>query len=45
MSAEKRVAAYLELRRRMDAEAVELLVAGGNRFAAYHMQQAQLSPG
>ena len=39
MSVEKRVAAYLELASK-DAEAVELLVAGGNRFAAYHMQQA-----
>ena len=39
MSVEKRVAAYLELASK-DAEAVELLMAGGNRFAAYHMQQA-----
>jgi HEPN domain-containing protein len=39
MSVEKRVAAYLELASK-DAEAVELLVTGGNRFAAYHMQQA-----
>jgi HEPN domain-containing protein len=39
MSVEKRVAAYLELATK-DAEAAELLVAGGNRFAAYHMQQA-----
>lgn len=39
MSVEKRVAAYLELASK-DAEAVELLMAGGNRFAAYHLQQA-----
>lgn len=39
MSVEKRVAAFLELASK-DAEAVDLLVAGGNRFAAYHMQQA-----
>jgi hypothetical protein len=36
MSVEKRVAAYLELATK-DAEAAELLVAGGNRYAAYHM--------
>lgn len=39
MSVEKRVAAYLELATK-DAEAAELLVAGGNRYAAYHVQQA-----
>jgi HEPN domain-containing protein len=39
MSVEKRVAAYLELDTK-DAEAAELLMAGGNRYAAYHMQQA-----
>ena len=39
MSVEKRVAAYLELATK-DVEAAELLVAGGNRYAAYHVQQA-----
>jgi HEPN domain-containing protein len=39
MSVEKRVAAYLELATK-DAEAAELLVVGGNRYAAYHAQQA-----
>jgi HEPN domain-containing protein len=39
MSVEKRVAAYLELASK-DVEAAELLVAGGNRYAAYHVQQA-----
>ena len=39
MSAEKRVAAYLELATK-DAEAADLLLAGGNRYAAYHVQQA-----
>jgi HEPN domain-containing protein len=39
MSVEKRVAAYLELAAK-DAEAAELLLAGGNRYAAYHVQQA-----
>jgi HEPN domain-containing protein len=39
MSVEKRVAAYLELASK-DADAVHLLVTGGNRFAAYHLQQA-----
>jgi HEPN domain-containing protein len=39
MSVEKRVAAYLELATK-DAEAAELLMAGGNRYAAYHTQQA-----
>jgi HEPN domain-containing protein len=39
MSVEKRVAAYLELAGE-DVEAAELLVAGGNRYAAYHLQQA-----
>ncbi|HWU91531.1 MAG TPA: HEPN domain-containing protein [Kofleriaceae bacterium] len=39
MSVEKRVAAYLELATK-DAEAAELLRAGGNRYAAYHVQQA-----
>ena len=39
MSVEKRVAAYLELATK-DAEAAELLLAGGNRYAAYHVQQA-----
>lgn len=39
MSVEKRLRAYLELASK-DAEAAELLVAGGNRYAAYHVQQA-----
>jgi HEPN domain-containing protein len=39
MSVEKRVAAYLELATK-DVEAAQLLMAGGNRYAAYHMQQA-----
>jgi HEPN domain-containing protein len=39
MSVEKRVAAYLELATK-DAEAAGLLLAGGNRYAAYHVQQA-----
>jgi hypothetical protein len=39
MSVEKRVRAYLELASK-DAEAAELLLAGGNRYAAYHVQQA-----
>ena len=39
MSVEKRVAAYLELATK-DAEAAGLLLAGGNRYAAYHLQQA-----
>jgi HEPN domain-containing protein len=39
MSGEKRVAAYLELATK-DAEAADLLLAGGNRYAAYHVQQA-----
>jgi HEPN domain-containing protein len=39
MSVEKRVAAYLELASK-DVEAAELLMSGGNRYAAYHMQQA-----
>jgi HEPN domain-containing protein len=39
MSVEKRFTAYLELASK-DAEAAELLVAGGNRYAAYHVQQA-----
>jgi HEPN domain-containing protein len=39
MSVEKRVSAYLELATK-GAEAAELLVAGGNRYAAYHVQQA-----
>jgi len=39
MSVEKRVVAYLELATK-DVEAAELLVAGGNRYAAYHVQQA-----
>jgi HEPN domain-containing protein len=39
MSVEKRVAAYLELATK-DAEAAELLLAGGNRYAAYHVQQS-----
>jgi HEPN domain-containing protein len=39
MSVEKRVAAYLELAAK-DAEAAELLLTGGNRYAAYHVQQA-----
>lgn len=39
MSAEKRVRAYLELATK-DVEAAELLLAGGNRYAAYHVQQS-----
>ncbi len=39
MSVEKRVRAYLELASK-DAEAAELLLAGGNRYSAYHVQQA-----
>lgn len=39
MSVEKRVRAYLELAAK-DVEAAALLLAGGNRYAAYHLQQA-----
>lgn len=39
MSGEKRVRAYLELAAK-DVEAAELLLAGGNRYAAYHVQQS-----
>lgn len=39
MSAEKRILAFLELAEK-DAEATELLAAGSNRNAAYHLQQA-----
>src|SRR5258708_33550445 len=39
MSVEKRVRAYLELAGK-DADAAELLLAGGNRYSAYHLQQA-----
>jgi len=39
MNGEKRVRAYLELATK-DAEAAGLLLAGGNRYAAYHIQQA-----
>lgn len=39
MSVEKRVQAYLELATK-DVEAAELLFAGGNRYAAYHVQQS-----
>lgn len=39
MSVEKRVRAYLELAAK-DVEAAELLLAGGNRYAAYHVQQS-----
>jgi hypothetical protein len=39
MSVEKRVRAYLELAAK-DAEAADLLLAGGNRYSAYHVQQA-----
>lgn len=39
MSVEKRVRAYLELAAK-DTEAAELLLAGGNRYSAYHLQQA-----
>jgi hypothetical protein len=39
MSVEKRVRAYLELAAK-DIEAAELLLAGGNRYSAYHIQQA-----
>jgi len=38
MSVERRVRAYLELAAK-DVEAAELLRAGGNRYAAYHVQQ------
>jgi hypothetical protein len=37
MSVEKRVRAYLELAIK-DVEAAELLLAGGNRYCAYHVQ-------
>ena len=39
MSVEKRVRAYLDLAAK-DTEAAELLLAGGNRYSAYHVQQA-----
>ena len=39
MSVERRVRAYLELAAK-DAEAAELLLAGSNRYSAYHVQQA-----
>ena len=39
MSVDKRVRAYLELATK-DAEAAELLLAVGNRYSAYHVQQA-----
>jgi len=39
MSVEKRVRAYFELAAK-DVEAAELLLAGGNRYSAYHVQQA-----
>lgn len=39
MSVEKRVRAYLELATK-DVDAAELLLAGGNRYSAYHVQQA-----
>jgi HEPN domain-containing protein len=39
MSVEKRCTAYLKLATK-DVEAAELLVAGANRYAAYHVQQA-----
>src|ERR1044071_2298619 len=39
MSVEKRVQAYLELAAK-DVEAADLLLAGGNRYAAYHVQQS-----
>jgi HEPN domain-containing protein len=39
MSVEKRIAAYLDLAGK-DVQAAELLMAGGNRYAAYHLQQA-----
>src|SRR5262245_13299444 len=39
MSVDKRVRAYLELAAK-DAEAADLLLAGGNRYSAYHVQQA-----
>lgn len=39
MSVEKRTRAYLELASK-DVEAAELLLAGGNRYSAYHVQQA-----
>jgi hypothetical protein len=39
MSVEKRVRAYLELSAK-DAEAADLLLAGGNRYSAYHVRQA-----
>lgn len=38
MSVEKRVRADLELAAK-DAEAADLLLAGGNRYSAYHVQQ------
>ncbi|HMG22850.1 MAG TPA: hypothetical protein VK607_16060 [Kofleriaceae bacterium] len=44
MSVEKRVRAYLDLAGK-DAEAAELPLAGGNRYAAYHVQQACLIRG
>jgi HEPN domain-containing protein len=39
MSVDKRVRAYLELAGK-DADAADLLLAGGNRYSAYHVQQA-----
>jgi HEPN domain-containing protein len=39
MSGEKRIRAYLELAEK-DADAAELLLTGGNRYSAYHVQQA-----
>jgi HEPN domain-containing protein len=39
MSVEKRARAYLELAAK-DADAAQLLLAGGNRYSAYHVQQA-----
>jgi HEPN domain-containing protein len=39
MSVEKRSRAYLELATK-DVEAAELLLVGGNRYSAYHVQQA-----
>jgi HEPN domain-containing protein len=39
MSVEKRVRAFLELASK-DTEAADLLLAGGNRYSAYHVQQA-----
>ncbi len=38
MSVEKRITAFLALAEQ-DLDAAELLVAGGNRYAAYHLQQ------